>query len=141
MPPLPPPSRSPGSAPDPLWPLFLDVLRHRGHVTFMVADLGEACGIVNLDRSVIVLDRRNDQAVMRSTVGHELEHLDCPDCPEAEIEQMTAELLVPLPEALAAAQLTVGVHAVADRLGVDPQLVRARIRSVTAEQDAAGGVG
>lgn len=146
MTPEPPPRRSPGTpttsaAPDVMWPLFLDVLRKRGHVTFMLADLADQCGRVYFDHSVVVLDRANDPAAMRSTTAHELQHLDCPDCDEDEIEDRTARLLVPLPAALAAAQIHGGARAVADRLGVDPQLVHARIRSIAADGDAASGVG
>lgn len=126
---------------DPLFPLFLEVLRRKGHVTFLIADLGDDCGLVNKDRSAIVLDSGNDQAAMRATVAHELQHLACPDLPDEEIERMAAEMLVPLPDALSAAQVRGGVRAVAERLGVDPQLVAARIRSIVAEPDGARGVG
>lgn len=143
----PPPKRSPapsaelptGPAADPLFPLFLEVLRRKGHVTFLLAELGDRCGIVNKDRSVVVLDTGNDEAAMRATVAHEMHHLTCPECPDEEIEQMTAELLVPLPDAMAAQMQ--GVRSVAERLGVDPQLVAARIRTIIADRDAADGVG
>lgn len=126
---------------DPLLPLFLDVLRARRMVTFVLAeDLGERCGIVELDESVIVLNGRNDTATQRATICHELLHLDCDDCPEHEIEQMTAEILVPLPAALQASR-GAGIDQVAAALGVDRQLVRARLRSLPTGSEAADGVG
>lgn len=136
------PARShPAEGCDPLLPLFLDVLRTRGHVTFVLAeDLGERCGLAELDRSVVVLNGRNDIATHRATICHELLHLDCDECPEDEVEQMAAEILVPLPAALSAIA-GADIDQVAAVLGVDRQLVRARMRSVPSESETADGVG
>lgn len=140
------PRRAPQPPPpahDPVLPLFLDVLRDRGHVTFVLADLpADRCGMVELDKAVVVLDGRNTEAQHRATIAHELHHLACPDCPEHEVEEMTAEILVPIADALAAAA-TAGADLtqVAARLGVDPQLVRARIRSIPTGAETADGVG
>ena len=138
----PPPGSLPG--PDPVFPLFLDVLRKHGRVSFVLADdLDGRCGMVNFDQAVIVLDAGNDCGAMRSTIAHELGHLDCPECPDDEIEQMTAERLVPLTDALAAAHAADSadmIRHVANRLGVDTQLVRARIRDIPT-QGTADGVG
>jgi Zn-dependent peptidase ImmA (M78 family) len=123
-------------------PLFLDVLRDRGHVSFVLADLDNRCGMVELDKSVIVLDASNTVAEMRSTICHELLHLHCDECPEDEVEEMTAGILVPLQDALAAAaEAGADIAQVAARLGVDEQLVRARLRSIPHQQGYADGVG
>lgn len=129
--------------PDPLLPLFLEVLRARGHVSFVLTDLGDRCGMVELDKSIIVLDAANTTAAMRATICHELLHLHCDDCPEEEIEDMTAGILVPLADALAAAaDAGADLTRVAARLGVDEQLVRARLRSIPQQQQGyADGVG
>lgn len=127
---------------DPVLPLFLDVLRARGHITFVLADnLGHRCGMAELDRSIIVLDAANTVAEHRATITHELVHLQCGECPEHEVEQIAASILIPLEDALAAAA-TAGadITDVAARLGVDEQLVRARIRSIP-QQGTADGVG
>lgn len=125
---------------DPVLPVFLQVLRERGTLTFILADLGTRAGIVALDKNVIVLNETNTDGAHRATICHELLHLHCGECPEHEIERMTAELLVPLPDALAAAN-TGDITRLADRLGVDPQLVRNRIRALTADAEHRDGVG
>lgn len=141
--PQPLPGRPNPDGVDPLLPLFLDVLRARGHVTFMLSEsIGDHCGLAELDQSVIVLNERNDTATQRATICHELLHLDCGECPEDQVEQMAAEILVPLHDALAArAHTGANLATVAARLGVDPQLVRARIRSLPSGSEAADGVG
>lgn len=135
------PARSHPEGCDPLLPLFLDVLRTRGHITFVLAeDLGERCGLAELDRSVVVLNGRNDTATQRATICHELLHLDCGECPEDEVEQLAAEILVPLPAALSAIA-GADIDQVAAVLGVDRQLVRARMRSLPSGSETADGVG
>lgn len=133
----------PGIPPDPLLPVFLGILRTWKQVTFMLADdLGGRCGITNLDTAVIILDAHNSDAAMRATILHEMLHLESADSPDEEVERRTAELLVPSHEALAAARTPgADIRQIAARLGVDVQLVRARIRSIPTQSETADGVG
>lgn len=119
-----------------MWPLFLDVLRAHGTVTFLLADLAGRHGLVELDKAIIALDRGNTAPEMRATIAHELHHLECPDCSDDDVEAMTAELLVPLPAALAAAG-GADPDTIAANLFVDPKLVRARLRSLEPRRDSA----
>lgn len=112
--------------PDPVLPVLLDVLEERRTITLVLADdLDGRCGFTDKQDSVIFLDRANTLGEHRSTLVHELLHLARPELAEDKIEALTAELLVPLPDALAAVTHA-DLHAVADSLGVDAQLVKAR---------------
>lgn len=125
---------NPGGVALSLMPVFLDALRAHRQITFALADdLGPHCGLTNLDDAVVFLSAANTDGEMLATIGHELHHLACQDCPDDEIEYMTAEVLVPLPDALAA--ITGDVARVAARLGVDTALVRARIRTLPEQRD------
>lgn len=115
------------SSPESLFGLLLAALREHRIITFVVADLGgDRCGLVDRQDNVIFLEETNTDGAMRATVAHELHHLVCPQCPEDEIEAMTAEMLVPLSDALAA-QAGADVDQIAARLVVDPALIRARM--------------
>lgn len=129
MTPTPPPHEQ--ACPDPVLPVFVEALRSRGTITFALADLGKHAGLVDIDGGVVFLDRGNSLGEMRATIAHELHHLNCPDCPEDEVEQMTAELLVPLHDALVAQAPGGDLQRIAARLGVDAKLVRARVRGLT----------
>lgn len=122
-----------------LLPTLLAALRAQGQITLVLApDLGRRCGITNLHDSVVFLDARNDDGAMHATLVHELIHLVCPECPDDEVEAQTAELLVPLADALAA-QATGDIAGAAARLRVDKQLIRARLRGMpAADEDEAG---
>lgn len=121
-------------APDPLLPVLINVLRERRRLTFVLEDdLAGHCGLTNLEDGVVYLEAANTFGEMRATIGHELHHLLDPDSPEHEVEQLTAELLVPLPHALAA-EANGDLAAVAEQLGVDTQLVRARLRAAGSHQ-------
>lgn len=123
-------------SPDPMLPLFLDVLREQRYVTFVLADdLGDHCGLLDREHHVVFLDARNSVGVQRATIGHELHHMACPDSPEDQIEAMTAALLVPLTDALTV-RAGADLAEVADRLGVDPALVRARLRDTGSQVEA-----
>lgn len=113
---------------------LLDALRARQQITLvLVPDLGPYCGRTNLHDGVVFLDGRNSDAAQHATLTHELIHLACPECPEDDVERQAAELLVPLPDALAA-QADGDLRAVAARLRVDEQLVRARLRAPDAQE-------
>lgn len=129
------------SSPEPLFGLLLAALREHRIITFVIADLGgDRCGLVDRQDNVIFLEGSNTDGAMRATVAHELHHLVCPECPEDEIEAMTAEMLVPLSDALAA-QTGADVDQIAARLVVDPALVRARMGDLgdTPEQNERAG--
>lgn len=124
---------------DPLYTTLIQALRSRGQITLVLApDLGPSCGITDLHDSVVFLDARNSDGAMLATLVHELIHLICPSCPDEDVEAQTAELLVPLPDALAA-RASGDLAALACRLGVDEQLIRARLRTLeAAAEDEAG---
>lgn len=112
--------------PDPVIPVLLDVLEERRTVTLVLADdLDGRCGFTDKHDAVIFLDRSNTLGEHRSTLVHELLHLAKPELAEDKVEALTAELLVPLPDAMAAVT-DADLCTVADSLGVDAQLVRAR---------------
>lgn len=127
------------SPPDhPLLTTLLDALRARQQITLvLVPDLGPHCGLTDLHDGVVFLDGRDDDARQHATLTHELIHLTCPECPEDDVERQAAERLVPLSDALAA-QTSGRYDEVARRLHVDAQLVRARVRAVTARDERAG---
>ena len=119
---------------------LLDALRTYRTLTFVLADdLGERCGITNLDAGTVFLHADNDDGEMAATIQHELLHLTCPECPEEEIEYLAAERLVPLGDALSAAASGEWA-ATAAALGVDVQLLKARLRDPRVI-DSGDGVG
>lgn len=120
---------------NPLIPVFRDVLRRYGRITFVHVEPGELgddrCGevIATDDHAWIFLDGGGTVGEFTATVAHELSHLDHPEeDDDAVIESCAAELLIPLDEALAAITRD-QIEAVARRHGVDSQLVRARVRT------------
>lgn len=129
----------------PLLPLFLQVLRDFGSITFVLADdLGtKLCGMTNLDAAVIYLSERNTDGEMLATIGHELAHLADPTASEETVERAAAAALISELAALRA--VTTGdLRSVAEQCGVDEQLVRARIRGnpfVALDEEGTRGVG
>jgi hypothetical protein len=118
-------------SPDPMLPVLLDVLEGRRTITLVLADdLDGRYGLTDKVDGTIFLDRGNTLGEHRATLVHELLHLARPDLSDEKIEALAAEMLVPLASAMA----SVDVQAVADTLGVDPQLVRARL--VAADMEA-----
>jgi hypothetical protein len=110
-------------------PLLVDALNAAPERTIslvLVDDLGPHCAITNLNRAVIYLDARCTPGELRATIAHELVHIACPDCDEEEVESRAARQLVPLADAVTAQPGD--LRAVAERLGVDAALVRARAR-------------
>ena len=118
-------------SPDPMLPVLLDVLEERRTITLVLADdLKGRCGLTDKKDGTIFLDRGNTLGEHRATLVHELLHLARPDLSDQKIEALTAEMLVPLTSAMGSADL----QAVADTLGVDAQLVRARLVAADSEQ-------
>lgn len=86
-------------------------------------------GLTSIETGEVYLDANSNDGELRSSLMHELGHLVDPDASEEEVEMRTAEMLIPLAEALRA-QHTGDHHAVAARCHVDTQLVRTRIRGL-----------
>jgi hypothetical protein len=86
-------------------------------------------GLTSIETGEIYLDAGSSDGELRATLMHELGHLVEPDATEEEVEMRTAELLIPLSEALRA-QHTGDHHTVAARCHVDVPLVRTRIRGL-----------
>lgn len=117
-------------SPDPMLPVLLDVLEERRTITLVLADdLNGRCGITDKIDATIFLDRGNTLGEHRATLVHELLHLARPNLSDQKIEALAAEMLVPLTSAMESAD----VHAIAEALGVDAQLVRARLVAADAE--------
>ncbi|MCV2395968.1 ImmA/IrrE family metallo-endopeptidase [Actinotalea sp. M2MS4P-6] len=114
-------------------------LADRPEVEVHLADLPD--GILGTtDGEHIWLDRRQQQAQRRSTLTHELEHLErghagCqPAAVEAEVEAAAARKLIPL-VALAEAIVWACCEAeLAQDLWVDPAMVRTRLMNLTREE-------
>lgn len=120
-------------ASDPLLHILIGALERRTMVTLVLADdLDGRCGLTNKTDGVVFLDRHNTLGEMRATLAHELMHLLQPSWSEEKVEATVSEILVPLPAALAA-QRHGTYEEVARRLGVDAQLVRARLRAAGRE--------
>ena len=121
--------------PDPLWPLFLRVLRESGRVEFVVVDqVPQVPGVTHpddhalVDRSTgtIFLRASNSDGEMRASTGHELWHLAEPHASEEEVETATALVMVPLSEAIAT-RSRADVASLAERILVDPDLILTRL--------------
>lgn len=118
-------------SPDPMLPVLLDVLEERRTITLVLADdLNGRYGLTDKTDATIFLDRGNTLGEHRATLVHELLHLARPDLSDQKIEALTAEMLVPLSSAMASAD----ADTIAEALGVDAQLVRARLVAADAEQ-------
>ena len=86
-------------------------------------------GLTSIETGEVYLDAGSDDGELRATLMHELGHLVDPEATEEEVEMRTAEMLVPLSEALRAHHT--GDHTtVAARCHVDAALVRTRIRGL-----------
>lgn len=121
------------SSPDPVLPMLIGALEQRRILTLVLADdLNGRCGLTNKTDAVVFLDRHNTPGEMRATIIHELMHLLQPGWPEEKVEAIVAEMLVPLPAALTARRHG-SFEDVAARLGVDAQLVQARLAAADAE--------
>lgn len=122
--------------------MLIGALEQRTILTLVLADgLDGRCGLTNKADAVVFLDRHNTPGEMRATLGHELMHLLQPDWSEEKVESIVAEMLVPLPAALSASRQG-NFEDVATALGVDAQLVRARLAAADGESaDAAEAAG
>lgn len=103
---------------------------------------GDLLGCVDLDRRLIWLDSRLTQAEQRSTLAHELGHLErgsicSPGAQTAEeraVEEWAAVRLIDAHALARALQWSCRVEEIADELWVDEHLVRARFRALTDEE-------
>lgn len=101
-------------------------------------------GCVDIEGRRIWLDARLTQAEKRSTLAHELGHLErgslcdpaAETAEEKAVEEWAARRLIDVHALARALQWSRHVDEVAEELWVDEHLVRARLRSLTdAEQD------
>jgi hypothetical protein len=86
-------------------------------------------GLTSIETGEVYLDANSNDNELRATLIHELGHLVDPDATEEEVEMRTAEMLIPLSEALRAHH-TGDHHGVAARCHVDTALVRNRVRGL-----------
>lgn len=124
--------------PDPILPALLEVLGERRTLTLVLTDLQGCSGLTDRHQAVIFLDHSNSFGEQRATLLHELLHLARPDMTDPQIEALTAEMLVPLQDVIHA-QTPDEESAAAERLGVDAQLVRARLAAAETEPTVALG--
>lgn len=106
---------------------------------------GDLLGCVDLGRRIIWLDARLTQAERRCTLAHELGHLErgLPCDPAAQaaeekaIDEWAARRLLDIHSLTRAFQWSAHLDEIADELWVDLHMLRARLRSLTDdEQDA-----
>jgi hypothetical protein len=86
-------------------------------------------GLTSIETGEVYLDANSSDGELRATLMHELGHLVDPDATEEEVEMRTAQMLIPLSEALRA-QHTGDHAAAATRCHVDAALIRTRIRGL-----------
>lgn len=123
-----------GHTPDPLWPLFAEILRRNRYVAFRMVDrMPDAPGIrsgamamTNKHTGDVYLRSDLDDGQLRACTGHELHHLRHPGWSEIDVEHSTAQLLVPLPAALAA-RTEEDMDDMAQALWVDRKLIMSRL--------------
>lgn len=110
--------------------LLRGAFRERVMVTLVNTTLlpGER-GLTNTDTGAVFLDvDAMDDAQLHATFFHELAHLDDPGRSEEEAEQAAARALIARDAALRVAAGEATVSSMARHLGVDPALMRARLR-------------
>lgn len=130
-----------GHTPDPLWPLFAEILRRDRYVAFRMVDrMPDAPGIrpgamamTNKHTGDVYLRSDLDDGRLRACTGHELHHLRHPGWSEIDVEHSTAQLLVPLSVAMAA-RTEEDLDDLAQEYWVDRKLIMSRLAS------AAGGI-
>lgn len=108
--------------------LFREALDRYGSITFALADLPDNAGITNLDAGIVFLHHDLTLGELNATVSHELNHLVDPDGTEDDIEARTAHMLIPH-SAVIAVREGADIAEIAHQLGVDPALVRTRMRN------------
>ena len=95
------------------------------------------------DGSTIWMDPRQRQAQRRSSIAHEIAHVlagheGCqPRAIEREVEEEAARRLVAIEDLVSGVQWCRGLHELADELGVDVSIVRARLATLTRSERAA----
>jgi hypothetical protein len=117
---------------------------HRDVLVYEAELPGDLLAWVDLDRRMIWLDSRLTQAEKRSSLAHEIGHLERGSCcdpareaaEEQVVEEWAARRLIDAHALARALQWSRHLDEVADELWVDEHLVRARLRTLTdAEQD------
>lgn len=103
-------------------------------------------GCVDHAKKIIWLDSRLTQAERRSTLAHEIGHLERGAAPcdpelasyeERAIDEWASRLLIPTYMLVRAFQWSADLAEIAEELWVDMHMLRARMRGMTdAEQDA-----
>jgi len=97
---------------------------------------GGARGMTRPPEPAVTLDPRQTQAELRSTLTHELVHLERGPVPadpvlaareEAAVEQETAHRLIPLPRLADVLMAAHGEREAADELWVDVEVLRCRL--------------
>lgn len=132
---MPPAPSNHALPPNPLIAPFRSVLRTHRMIAFIYVEPGglggRRCGEVIVtprDGAYVYLDDGCTDGEYTATIGHEIAHLADPhEQDETVIEGRAAAMLVPLHDAMTA-RTHDEIEAVARRHGVDPKLVRARVR-------------
>lgn len=107
----------------------------RLHWQVMQGTLGETNGI-----DLVWMHPHQGQAQRRSTLAHELAHIDldhtagCNGPDERAAELLAARWLITLPALIDALRWAVSVEEAADELWVDPATVRVRLLRLTVEE-------
>jgi hypothetical protein len=113
-------------------------LARRPDVTVVYADPGEGnVGVVDLDARVITLCPSLLQDERRSTLAHELVHLergtpcDPGEAEEREVARLAAVRIIPLPDLVEAVKWSDDLEEQAGELWVDEETVRVRLCHLT----------
>lgn len=122
-------------------------LDQRPDITVRFAELDGRHGCYDPDTRTIWLDPRDGQAVLRSTLTHELRHADtndeCIDDPhldriqERRVNRLAAECLISFDDLLDALMWSEDKHELADLLWVDVATVESRLTNLTLAESQA----
>lgn len=110
--------------------LLRGAFRERAMITLVNTTLlPRQRGLTNTDTGAVFLDiDAMDDRELHATLFHELAHLDDPGRSEEEAEQAAARALITRDDALRVAGGEATAASMARHLGVDPALMRARLR-------------
>jgi Zn-dependent peptidase ImmA (M78 family) len=106
---------------------------------------GDLLGCVDIDRRIIWLDSRLTEAERRSTLAHEIGHLErglpcdhgesnASDVTERAIDQWAARQLIDIRALASAFQWSSHLAEIAEELWIDEHLLRERLRCLTDEE-------